>query len=218
MKSTITTNPPAILEYLKANWDFRKKFPALMGNTDTEHIIKHISYRFLPQDEAVKRLEKSCSLQALKEVQKEFGDVTVAMNLNNRASEYNNNIRGYHDTWDNRIALDEYSNEIYNLIECFCNSTVICTGHFWYPKNSWCAWHTNNDSLCPGERLYLIWAAESDKSFFRYIEPMSGNVITQWERAGWQLNQFNLSGPEPLWHCIGSYTDRIAIGLGIPHE
>ena len=81
------------------------------------------------------------------------------------------------------------------------------SGLFWMPPNGYCGWHTNSNHL--GERFYLVWVNEDNKSFFRYENPNTGEIVTKWEKKGWQLNRFH----PPQWHCVASWTDRISIGF-----
>tara|TARA_R100000008_G_C3527895_1_gene137597 strand:+ start:55 stop:777 length:723 start_codon:yes stop_codon:yes gene_type:complete len=92
------------------------------------------------------------------------------------------------------------------------------TGLFWYPANSWCGWHTNTKSWhtkADTYRIYLYYAQEDKKSFFRYIDRDTGEMITKWDKKGWNINKFTIGTVDsPLWHCVGSYTNRISIGFG----
>ena len=93
----------------------------------------------------------------------------------------------------------------------FLEDKFIITNYLWYPMNSWMGWHTNTHRT--GERIYLVWAEEDNKSFFRYRDADTGEIITKWEKSGWQINRFNISTNPMFWHCVGSYTNRISIGL-----
>ena len=81
------------------------------------------------------------------------------------------------------------------------------SGYFWYPCNSWCGWHTNSNK--EGKRIYLTYTQEDNKSFFRYRDINTNKIITNWEKVGWQINKFEV----PMWHCVGSYTNRFSIGF-----
>lgn len=90
------------------------------------------------------------------------------------------------------------------------NEGFFRSGYFWYPANSWCGWHTNSD--WSGERVYIVHAAEDNKSFFRWMDPKTGEIKTKWEKKGWQIHKFEIPKDELLWHCVGSYTNRISFG------
>lgn len=87
------------------------------------------------------------------------------------------------------------------------------SGFFWYPYGGYCGWHTNNDS--EGERIYLVWAQDEGKSFFRYQDPETKEIITSWDKKGWQIKSFLVSKEKTLWHCVGSKTNRISIGFKV---
>lgn len=85
------------------------------------------------------------------------------------------------------------------------------SGFFFYPENSYCGWHTNSDR--PGERIYLTFSENGDKSFFRFRDPSTGEIVTRHDETGWTINRFRVPRDEPLWHCVGSFTRRISIGF-----
>ena len=73
-------------------------------------------------------------------------------------------------------------------------------------------WHTNSDH--PGDRWYLVYNKDDNSSFFRYIDPETGKMITKWEPKGWSINHFKINNSKnPLWHCIYANSDRISIGF-----
>lgn len=55
------------------------------------------------------------------------------------------------------------------------------TGRFWYPNNGFMGWH--NNSIYPGFRFYCTHAQEANKSFFRYRNPYTKEIITSWDRS-----------------------------------
>jgi hypothetical protein len=89
---------------------------------------------------------------------------------------------------------------------------VVSSGHFWYPRGSWMGWHTN--SRAPGWRIYINYAEEPGKSFFRYRDPLSGKVHTLIDRQ-WNLRVFRVVSEKPLWHCVYSDTERFSLGYMI---
>lgn len=100
---------------------------------------------------------------------------------------------------------DDVSNQL--------NKKVAVAGFFWYPSGGYCGWHTNTNNT--GERYYLVWAEESEKSFFRYQDPNTQEIITNWDQSGWQLRNFAVSETNPTWHCVGSETNRVSIGFQV---
>mgnify|MGYP003657378585 CR=1 FL=1 len=97
--------------------------------------------------------------------------------------------------------------ELVKKVNMEYNGEFEISGVFWTPPNGYCGWHTNSNRL--GERIYLVWAEEDNKSFFRWKDLDTGKIITKWEKKGWQINRFE----PPIWHCVGSYTNRISIGF-----
>ena len=85
-------------------------------------------------------------------------------------------------------------------------------GIYWYPKNGYCGWHTNSNTK--GRRIYLVWAEEDDKSFFRYLDKDTKEVVTKYEKKGWQINDFNIEDGDNLsWHSVYSNTNRLSLGF-----
>jgi len=118
------------------------------------------------------------------------------------------------DDNDNRLILDLsylYGIDFKGLVEKETGIKRKYSGFFWYPCDAFCGWHTNNNA--EGERMYFTWAAESNKSFFRYQDPDTKEIITDWDKKGWQYRKFNVSRSKSYWHCVGSKTNRISIGL-----
>lgn len=87
------------------------------------------------------------------------------------------------------------------------------TGKFWYPENGYMGWHTNN--TYPGFRFYCTHAQEANKSFFRYRDPETGEIVTSWDRVGWMGRIFKIDKDRPFWHCVYSETNRISTGCNL---
>lgn len=109
----------------------------------------------------------------------------------------------------NNIQFDWMINYIAKAV----NKTKLgVSGRIWYPKNGYMGWHTNNDNR--GLKLYCTHARENEKSFFRYQHPISKEIITSWDKIGWNFRIFKVMD-ELLWHSVYSETDRISIGFTI---
>jgi hypothetical protein len=87
--------------------------------------------------------------------------------------------------------------------------SIAPSGHFWYPAGSYMGWHTN--SRVPGWRIYINYAEESGKSFFRYKHHLTGEIVTLWDEE-WNMRVFRVTGTDPLWHCVYSNTNRFSLG------
>ena len=87
---------------------------------------------------------------------------------------------------------------------------VWCSGYFYYPPTGFMGWHTNHNDPC--DRVYITYASESNKSFFRYYD--NGELITDYDDKGITIRRFKVTGERPyFWHCVGSECDRISIGF-----
>jgi hypothetical protein len=90
--------------------------------------------------------------------------------------------------------------------------TVTSSGHFWYPPGSCMGWHTNSE--VPGWRVYINYAEEEGKSFFRYRDPEKSEVITLLDKE-WNIRLFKITKDHPFWHAVYSDTNRFSIGYMI---
>ena len=98
------------------------------------------------------------------------------------------------------------------LLQPTCRMQLFQSGRHWYPSNGFMGWHTNAN--VPGFRLYCSYASEAEQSFFRYLDPLSGGIVTDLDRAGWTFRCFR-TDLQPFWHSVLSRVDRISFGFGI---
>ena len=89
---------------------------------------------------------------------------------------------------------------------------VFNSGHFWYPPGGFMSWHHNLRT--PGWRLYVTYAEEPGKSFFRYRHPDTGEIVTLTDRQ-WDFRLFEIAPERTLWHAVRSETHRFSIGYRI---
>ena len=89
------------------------------------------------------------------------------------------------------------------------------SGHFWYPPGSYMSWHTN--SGVPGWRVYINYAEEEGKSFFRYRDPSTSKIVTLMDKE-WNIRIFRITSASPLWHAVYSNTNRFSLGYIIYKE
>ena len=87
--------------------------------------------------------------------------------------------------------------------------TLACSGHLWYPPGGYMGWHTNSGA--PGWRMYLSYAEEPGKSFFRYRDPVTHEIVTSWDDR-WSVRMFEIRADVPLWHAVYSDTHRVSVG------
>ena len=86
------------------------------------------------------------------------------------------------------------------------------SGHAIYLKGSHMGWHSNH-SRADG-RVYCSWTDLADSNFFRYEHPLSGEIVTEWEKPGWNIKSFTIPPhPARFWHCIGASRLRLSLGF-----
>lgn len=169
------------------------------NDVDSKSNYKHIT--FIPTK--IVRLD----LERLNEIKNTFGNLTSGR----KGGNYNDNRYTYKrhlsDLWKLIIKLNEIENDI--------NGYYIPSGFYYYPPNGACGWHTNSNN--PGKRIYLTYAQEENKSFFRYYDNEKKEIVTKYDKKGWFINKFNVRQEEEerFWHCIGSETNRISIGFNL---
>lgn len=123
---------------------------------------------------------------------------------------------------DNPVSTEDHlinfshlgiTNKLIHVVKnMFPDNKVEVSGFFHYPDTGYMSWHTNSDVPC--KRLYITYAPEANKSFFRYYK--NGEVITDYDDKGLTFRAFDITDKPPyLWHCIGSQTDRISLGFRI---
>ena len=143
-------------------------------------------------------------LERLEEIKEFYHDVTSGRKIPNN---------------DNRYTLKKEIFELskimqkLNEIDGDANGSYVPSGLYYYPPNGACGWHTNSNS--PGKRVYLTYAEEGNKSFFRYYDNKNNHIVTKYDSKGWNINTFDIGceDSDRFWHCVGSNTNRISIGF-----
>ena len=103
-------------------------------------------------------------------------------------------------------------NKIKDILKTKYKVNVDLRGTFYYPPTGFMGWHTNFNS--PGERFYVTWASEDNKSFFRYYDDEKDEIITDYDDKGLTIRQFTIPTGKPyFWHCVGSECDRFSFGF-----
>ena len=115
-----------------------------------------------------------------------------------------------------RCELETTGKLIKKLVQdMYPDNYIWCSGSFYYPPTGYMGWHTNHDD--PAERLYITYASEEHKSFFRYYK--DNKIITDYDKKGITVRKFKCPGSRPyFWHCVGSECDRISIGFTLKHH
>lgn len=76
------------------------------------------------------------------------------------------------------------------------------SGCFMYQENGGMSWHTNRDQQ--GLRVYFSYAYKPNSSYFRYQDPETQEIITDWDGEGWEARVFEISPERDFWHCVGT--------------
>ena len=88
---------------------------------------------------------------------------------------------------------------------------VLARGCSKYPAGGGLVWHDNLE--CVGKRLYLSFAAEYEKSFFRYQDWETKEIVTLYDQGVWEAREFEVTFEKPVWHCVESETERYSLGF-----
>ena len=112
----------------------------------------------------------------------------------------------------------EFANELLsNVKKIIGHDRVESSGHFIDPPTGYMGWHTNYTNPCT--RLYITYATEDKKSFFRYRDRNTKEIITDYDNKGLTVRQFFIPKHKPyFWHCVGSMCNRISFGYRINPE
>ena len=147
-------------------------------------------------------MDKILSLTTLQDIRNTCGDLETGRSLAGN---------------DNRFCFKRSQNrtlaKVKNKLTEITGKYWMDSGFFWYPPNGYCGWHTNSNSL--GPRIYFAWADEDNESFFRYYNSDTGEIITEWDKKGMNVHQFEVSLEKPCWHCVGSYSNRVSVGFKV---
>tara|TARA_B100001769_G_scaffold195119_1_gene155543 strand:+ start:24486 stop:25544 length:1059 start_codon:yes stop_codon:yes gene_type:complete len=128
-------------------------------------------------------------------------------------------VAGDYPNNSNRYTYKKPPFEFYKIIkklnEIEGDGFYFPSGFYYYPPNGACGWHTNANLV--GKRVYLTYAEEENKSFFRYYDSEKDEIVTKYDKKGWNINSFNVEnnndGGNCFWHCVGSNTNRISLGF-----
>lgn len=179
--------------------DFKDELDALdkFDWKEEEYIINSFDPNIQPID------DPDAELEFIKK--RSFGDQQMPVKMSNR------NIYGCHK--DDK--LDNIIQPILNKLEKhFEQRGIQLRGIFSYPPGGVCNWHTNSNAS--GKRIYFTWAEEDNKSFFKYFDNETNQIITRYDKKGWFINEFDIPNKGLLWHYVGCGTYRKSVGFLIP--
>jgi hypothetical protein len=184
--------------YEEVNWSFKPLVGGLNKvvealNYDKNKVSKVLYRPDLTKEEALQRV----SPEVLAEVEAK-GDRMVATEDSNVLKFNNVQFDGL-----NKLMGKVLGNRV---------TQFGLSGRTWYPENGYMGWHTNSNNK--GFRLYCSFAREPGKSFFRFRHPITKEIVTSWDKDGWNFRIFRI-GDELLWHSVYSETDRFSIGYAL---
>jgi hypothetical protein len=104
--------------------------------------------------------------------------------------------------------IEEWSIKLYKEKTKRDNFHVIPVAKTLYPaKEGYLGWHIDQE----GGRIYSAWS--DGKSFFRYRDPETKEIITSWDKPNqWNFRIFDFDKENPMWHCVGAEDLRVSIG------
>ena len=110
--------------------------------------------------------------------------------------------------------------DIKQQLERVFNEECRPLGDFVYPPGGYRTWHTNRHDMGKHREsvwaIFLVYTHQENQSFFRFIDPKSGEMITVWDKKVC-ANLFRVHRKELFWHCISAEnTMRWSIGFEIP--
>jgi len=121
---------------------------------------------------------------------------------------------GYDDFFQAKVNM-------VRLLKDFFNDDVKFSGALWYPPNAYRLWHTNETQ--PGWRMYLTAFDQppKGKSFFRYMDPQTKQLVTLQEQST-LVRFFRVESRKQylFWHCIAntSTANRWSFGFVVPES
>lgn len=196
MQKVKIPNDSKIIEALE-NW--RKGLDlenVLLGTHATEHDFEHV-------------LDKKTVLNKLSEQYLNEHILSVEEECDCHKAEHWHGETNLIDLGFNSDYHDEL-NKVFENTQIGNLKYLRPSGRFWYPSTGYMGWHNNNDN--EGYRLYANWAEEGHKSFFRYRDPVTKEIVTSWDKKGWNFRLFECSEETTTWHCVYSDTNRISVG------
>ena len=139
-------------------------------------------------------------------------DAFLELYNKNEPQDSNNSKNLFKNELD-EVGLNFWINDIEKILSKKYKPITI-RGSFYYPPTGYMGWHTNCN--VPGQRIYITWASENKKSFFRYYDSEKNEIVTDYDNKGITIRQFTIPESAPhFWHCIGSKCDRFSFGFMI---
>lgn len=179
---------------------------------------RNLKEYFKPNDQARYYVSKE-ELDRILQSGEDISDIRTHTEITNCIVFHTTNLNG--SLLDERVLkarrqADELVMErIKRLFRQTDDLSVEVSGHFWYPPGGFMGWHTNLRK--PGWRMYVNYCEEEGKSFFRYRDPDTGEIVTAHDRT-WNFRLFRITPAKPFWHCVYSDTHRFSLGYKIEQD
>ncbi len=158
---------------------------------------KYIATSFVPSKQLT--YDPDTELRRVKRLM--FGDLATPSCLPNASN------RNHHTGYFARDVITC----IIDKLKKYYKKPIQHRGTYSYHPGSRCGWHTNSNS--PGKRIYFTWTEEDNKSFFKYLDNETDQIITKYDKKGWHINEFIIPKEGVFWHYVGSETCRKSIGF-----
>jgi len=170
---------------------------------------------FRPNDQSKYYVSKE-ALDRILETREDISDIRTHTDITNCIVFHTKNLDGSlldDSILERRRQADEVViDRIKKLFGGGENLFIEVSGHFWYPSGGFMGWHTNLRK--PGWRMYVNYCEDEGKSFFRYRDPDSKEIMTCSDKI-WNFRLFKIVPEKPFWHCVYSDTNRFSLGYKI---
>lgn len=89
----------------------------------------------------------------------------------------------------------------------------------YYPEEGFMGWHTNWNAA--GYNILITYNSEEDGGFFRYRDPLTGEVVTMIDPVGWSCKVGYFGNRQErdkiVYHCCANTSKRLTLGYVVPH-
>lgn len=200
----------------------------LAHDTELRHLVKECAMasqqageamltRFQRHPDALQAVSEG-ALDAILDSGKGISDIRTNTDISNCLVFHTSNLKGTvvdEHVVSLRRRVDQMVKTRLESLFGVAESAIEVSGHFWYPPGGFMGWHTNLRK--PGWRLYITYAEEAGKSFFRYRDPLTREVFTCSD-DNWNCRVFLIRPDAPLWHSVYSDTNRHSFGYRIEEQ
>ena len=195
-----------------ADTDLRERVEACV-RAQREAAEPHFREQYRPDAAAAEAAVSEDALRALLAERRDVHGIATERHISNviifNASRYADSVRSREVVRLRQRVDGAIARKIRRTFESRTPLTVTTSGHFWYPPGGYMAWHTNSGA--PGWRMYVVWTDDAGRSFFRYRNPRTGEIVTSPD-SGFDVRMFEIRADRPLWHAIRSDTHRFSLG------